>query len=51
MGIFNIITGRRNSGRTRVYGKNANRTFAPYQKRPDPNSNRSLGKTSRYKRF
>ncbi len=52
MGLFSLFSGRKSSGRSaKVYGKNAKRTFAPYPKRPNPNSNRSLGNTSRYKRF
>lgn len=52
MGLFSFFFGRKSSGRSlAVYGKNAKRTFAPYPKRPNPNSNRSLGNTSRYKRF
>lgn len=50
MGLFNLFSGRSSKSKT-VYGKNAGRTFAPHQKRPNPNSNRSRGNTSRYKRF
>jgi hypothetical protein len=47
MGTFRLFSG--NGGK--VYGKNAKRKFAPHQKRPNPNSNRSTGNTSRFKRF
>ena len=50
MGIFSFFSSNRSKG-NKVYGKNAKRTFAPHQKRPNPNSNRSTGNTSRYKRF
>jgi hypothetical protein len=50
MGIFNLFSGRSGKSKT-VYGKNAGRTFAPYQRRPNPDSNRSRGNTSRFKRF
>ena len=32
-------------------GSNKKRTYVPHQKRANPNSNRSTGNTSRFKRF
>jgi hypothetical protein len=54
MGLFSSLFRSSGSGKTKttpVYGKNANRTYAPRQKQKDPNSNRSTDNTSRYKRF
>lgn len=51
MGIFGRIFGGSGNKSKPVYGRNAKRKFAPYPKRPNPNSNRSTGNTSRYRRF
>jgi hypothetical protein len=54
MGIFSYLFRSifKNSGSSvRFVGRNARRTFAPYPKRANPQSNRSTGNTSRYKRF
>jgi hypothetical protein len=52
MGLFSFFFGGMGRGKSvKVYGKGARRTFATYPKRPNPNSRRSTGNTSRYKRF
>lgn len=52
MGFFgSLFSGLRRAKSVAVSGRNAKRTFAPFQKRPNPLSNRSTGNVSRYKRF
>ena len=51
MGIFSLFSGKSSSKGSKVYGKNAKRTYATSPKRANPNSKRSTGNTSRYKRF
>jgi hypothetical protein len=54
MGILKLLSSLfRGSGRsvTRAAGKSASRTFAKFPKRANPLSKRSLGNTSRYRRF
>jgi hypothetical protein len=53
MGILSFLfgTGRSTSSGSRKAGGGGRRPFARPQKRPNPNSKRSLGNTSRYRRF
>lgn len=56
-GLFSVLTlfsgGRSSSGSSsrKVYGKGSKRTYATKPKSKNPNSKRSTGNTSRYKRF
>jgi hypothetical protein len=54
MGILKLLSSLlRGSGRsvTRAAGNSAYRTYAKFPKRANPLSRRSLGNTSRYRRF